>query len=626
MSWWNRLTNKRRGVFGSPENAPQTTGGCDHEAIHLRQGTAEFEWFVARGELEMTHDLKHGASHLANLLSYDPGNPEWVELLERYLKAAEPEPEAMIPRGDKLYYSTEALRAYIWHKKGRLEDAVRLLVDVTHAKPDARYLEAWCLGWLEPAGAIEFLEEQLGLRLFAEVLNRFPEAKRSPAPRLRELQRWARLSERFAGAHPGAGVNTMVRAGLLRKAGLFDVAEAVVRPVLERSPDWHTATALGLILREKGDCAGAEQAFRRALQIDPDDVSARLEAGDMYYDRQQWKNALAWYENALAKESDQPWAEPSALFCRWRLTDDERHIRSVIKLAKNGNNRARQLYHHAFSNGLPEPHDATANLLRNFRQAILEDPKKAPTGQAKMTLTSLEAPSNYLAIRLEMEALRHDLQVKIASTHIPRPDPRVPFADVKYVLWKYDGIEASPGLLPPRQDVVRRIAALAAAHYDEQLNWAAASRVAEELGSERVGEILAVMVHPPAVPAGWTALAWLPRVQLAAAQIAAQVDGGWEGSARREALLSVLFGPQDWATEAAIRALARLGCEDEAYAPDIHDAFQQLADHRPDAGHWNWEHTLYSCWLELPHLYPKEREALEQKLREIEASAQQQDE
>ena len=80
-------------------------------------------------------------------------------------------------------------------------------------------------------------------------------------------------------------------------------------------------------------------------------------------------------------------------------------------------------------------------------------------------------------------------------------------------------------------------------------------------------------------------LSWLPRVQFAAAAVAAQVDDGWEESVRREALYSLLHGPMDWATEAAIRALTYHGCQYEPIAPDIHEAFQLMADHRPDLGH-----------------------------------------
>lgn len=620
MSWWKNLVNKARGVYGTPSATPPAESGCDHGTIHLRQGTAEFEWFVARGELETTHNLKHGAEHLANLLAYNPGNPQWIELLEQYLSAAGPNPESLIPRGDKLYYSTEAMRAYIWHKQGRLHDAVNLLVNVTQAKQDSRYLEAWALDWLEPPGAVESLPEQLGLHLIALVLNRFPEARLSPLPRLREVQRWARLSERLARSKPNAGMTTMLRAGLLRKAGLFDEAESIVRAALEREPNWHSATALGLILRQKGDCDGAEQAFRHALQLDPDDVSARLEAADTFFERQQWQAALSWYENALSKEPEQSWAFPSASFCRWKLSGDERHLRDTIELAKKDNRRAQQLWHQEFG-GLPEPADATANVLRQIREKIAVDSKSDFTGEMTLTLSCLEVPSNFLAFRLEMEARRHDLRLKItAVSEVPQPDPRQPLAEVKYLLRRYEGTDAFPALPAPPADVARRIADLAAMPFEEQANWAAASRVAEELGTDRAGEILAVMVHPPAIPepTKWSALSWLPRVQLAAAQVVAQLDSGWEGSQRREALLSVLFGPSDWTTEAAIRALARIGCEEEALAPDIHDAFQKLADHRPDAGYCCWEHTLFGCWLHLPHLFPQEREKLEQTLREIE--------
>jgi tetratricopeptide (TPR) repeat protein len=416
----------------------------------------------------------------------------------------------------------------------------------------------------------------------------------------------------------------MVRAGLFRKAGLFDEAEGVVRRALDESPDWHKATALGLLLREKGDVPGAEGAFRLALKMDPDDVSARLEAGDMLFNRGQWREALGWYDHALKADAQHKWALPSAQFCRWKLTGDEGHLRAMIELAKAGNQRARAIHHREFWNRLPEPTDATANFIRKFRQSIRDDPKQAPSGEARMTISTLEAPSNYLAFRTEMAALGHDLRLKVEVEKLPEPDTRWPITEVTYLLWDYDGTDAKPGLPPPGTDVVRAVAALAAAPFDEEVNWAAASRVAEELGPARVGEVLAVMVHPPAVPEGKSVLEWLPRVQHAAAQVAAQVDAGWEGSARREALLSVLLGPQDWATAAAIRALARVGREEEAYAPDIHDAFQELADSRPSLGHWGWVRTLFESWQWLPHLYPQEREKMQATLREMDAREQRQ--
>ena len=80
MSWWTKLRKKLVGG-GSGDG-----DGCHHDEIHLRQGTAAFEAFVAQGELESGGDLKHGAGHLANLLSYDPAHPQWLELLDQERK------------------------------------------------------------------------------------------------------------------------------------------------------------------------------------------------------------------------------------------------------------------------------------------------------------------------------------------------------------------------------------------------------------------------------------------------------------------------------------------------------------------------------------------------------------
>jgi tetratricopeptide (TPR) repeat protein len=625
MSWWQKLAGKARSVFGSA--APQTPGKCDHSTISLREGTAEFEWFVARGELETGTNLPHGAGHLANLLSYDPGRREWIELLEDYLKAAGGDPEALFPRGDKLYYATEAVRAYVYYKQGRLADAIALLNQVVQAKSNARYLEAWALDWLQPAGAVESLPKMTGMHLFSLALGHFPEASRSTLPRLREVRRYAEFMDRFVARNPGDAMATMLHAGLHRKAGNLDRALAILRAAVERAPDWHTTTALGLVYRQLGDVVEGEKAFEWALRLDPSDMSARLEAGDMFFERQDWQAALRWYENALGKDATQPWAMPSALFCRWKISGDEKHLRDLVALAKKSpdNQRAQHLWQEAFGSGLPEPADATANLVRQFREMILTDRANAPSGEGSMTLNTLEAPSNYLAFRLEMASARQDLRLAVRVERVPEPDPRQPMAPVKYLLWQYDGTDASPALPPPPQEVAARMADIAKIPFEWQLYWASASRLAEELGPGRAGEILSVMVHPPAVPEGMSALSWLPRIQFVAAATAAQVDSGWEDSVRREALYSVLHGPQDWTTEAAIRALTQLACENEPIAPDIHEAFQLLANHRPKAGHWGWVHTLYSCWQQLPHLYPQEREEMRRVLQEMERDGRERD-
>jgi hypothetical protein len=130
--------------------------------------------------------------------------------------------------------------------------------------------------------------------------------------------------------------------------------------------------------------------------------------------------------------------------------------------------------------------------------------------------------------------------------------------------------------------------------------------------------VLATLVHPPAIAEGFTALSWLPRVHDAALAVVAQIDtGAWLGSERRAALRSVLLGPQDWTTEAAIRTLVRLVRAQPALFVDVHEMFGTLEAHCPDAGHWGWIRTLFRAWSELPQLFPNEREALQARLAEL---------
>jgi tetratricopeptide (TPR) repeat protein len=456
------------------------------------------------------------------------------------------------------------------------------------------------------------------------VLGHYSEASELTLFRQREISRFAQLLERYVAHLPSDDIMPMLRAGLHRKAGNFDQAEAVARAAMDRSPNWHAASALGLAMRQKGDLAEGEKAFEQAIRLDSEDMSARLEAGDMFYEREQWQPALKWYENALAKIPNQPWAKASALFCRWKLTNEKRILDDLVSLADRcpGNTRARQLCQKAQGGVLSEPVDATANLLRQIPEMIQKDAESFSTGsELTINISSLEAPSNYLALRVLMAAFDRDPHLKVMVKSPTNPDPRLPIAKVRFLLWKYEGTDASPGLPPAGKEISDWIAEIAKRPFDFLADWACASWVGYEVVPERVSELLAIMVNPSAMPAGMSVLTWLPRVQFVAVAAAAQTEERWEDSRRREALLSVLHGPMDWTTEAAIRALTQLALDNPAFFLDIHEAFHLLAENQPDRGHWGWVRLLYSCWLQLPHLYPHEREKMHQFLREMDRKA-----
>lgn len=581
-------------------------------SISLRQGSAEFQFFMAKAELKTGDNPAHGFSHLADLLSYDPGNPDFVALVDAYLERASA--DTLLPETEHRYFATEALRALLWARAGRLEEAAQLWSAVHRAKPDARYLQTWALDAFEPAGAIESLSDDTGMNLLGRVLVTLPE-QRFQTARAREVsRRWGRLALRFAESHAGRPELAMIVPGLLRKSGLFDDALAWVRRTGE--PTWHSAVAEGLILREAGRTEEAEAAFELALRCDPSDVSARLEAGDMYMRYEQWDRALHWYERALEADAQHSWALPSAHWCRSKLAgesyadDATPHLDQVVALANADNGRARGLLDglREYSGFLPEPHDATANGLRQILAA-----GNRLSGIA-IAASAVEAPSNQVAYAVA-SGYADDLDVSISFTSVATPDPREPVAPTKYTVWRRNGELLEPALPRPPAEVAQAIADVARMPFERDALWAAASLVPRDCPSANAETLLACIAWPPLPPEGTHVLAWIPRVHLAVSDALAHVSDGWDDSPRRDALLTLLHGPMDWSTGTAALSLARLTRDEPALCLDVHHAFETLEAARPDAGAVCWETPLYWAWCTLSHLWDEEHEALFEKYR-----------
>lgn len=621
MGWWAKF---RGGEGPLPDRDPSGS----EIGSHLRTDSPEFDLFVARGELQLGENLAHGARHLARLLSYAPSDPESLRLLEKYLEAAGEDPSSLFPEPEsgKRSYDQEAVRALILARQGRLDEAVQLLVAVVQAKPDAEYLESWALDWLEAPGAVESLPPKTALYLLVQVLQRYPESRRVTAAQQRPLDRYADLAARLAFPDDLDEIAAMTRIGLLRKAGRFPEALQAAGSFVQQQPGWYSHTAEGLVRREMGDVDGALAAFQAAIEFRPEDAADRLEVADMFFDGERWEQAQHWYGQVLADHPEHPWALPSSLYCLWKQTDDQTHLDRLWKLLdeETTSRRAYQLYERflPYVGFLPEPGDATANILRQLRERLAEAPDDASgkdeDAEFALTLTHLEAPSNRLAFRLMMEPFPRKVRLIVNVDHIPKPDPRNPCRPVKYLLWTYHETEPAPAIPEPRPDLVNHIARLAAEPYDYEANWASASHVAAQLETTDAANVLAFMVHPPPLPPGNDALEWVPKVQLATAHVLAHLNGDWHTSDRRDALLSALWGPMDWTTVAAIIAMTQLARHDPRTADDVREAFAILADHRPRGGYCCYEHALYSNWILLPGIPERERKDLQRKLDKIE--------
>jgi hypothetical protein len=190
-----------------------------------------------------------------------------------------------------------------------------------------------------------------------------------------------------------------------------------------------------------------------------------------------------------------------------------------------------------------------------------------------------------------MEAARTSgANLTIDFAEIPSPDPRKERRKLPHrAVWTYrspgaaglfGGLEqqARPGAEPPPDPIVRAIAAIAAAAFDRD-TWSREARaLGERLGPQAVESLLASMVHPAAMPAGMTPWAWRFRVQVAAAFTLLGVDRGWGGSARERGLSTLLYGPVDWATTAALVAMTEVArMEPEHRKPVVAALVEELA-------------------------------------------------
>ncbi len=584
--------------------------------LKLRETSPEFEYFIARYELEHQDNLKHGLTHLAELLSYDPVRKEWLDLLEAYLKTIE-DPLSMLEpeEGEERYFATEAVRAYILAKNGDTEKALQILLAISDVKPEVPYLDSWGIEWLNKPEALENVNSEIYLRTFISALLRFPENHSLTAESENYIKGHIALFSEYHKLHEPDETSLMVHVGLLRKAGEFEHALVLAEHNVSRNGGWNAIIALGLTQREKGDYAEAEATLKQAYDSDPSQgVSPLLEIADMYFNQSDWPHALDWYNKVTAIEADNGWAHASKLYCRWKILAQSEYPEELIAFSAQNTEDQRSYTllneFRPYIGYLPKPIDATANMLSQIKEKT-KDAEGNPVGnEFNIKISSLESPSNLLAYQL---AFGDDFKINFDIENIPDPDPREPIIDIAYSLWKYDGINATPALPAPTEKTSGLVADLAGKPFEKI--WPVASRIAADLSESDIESLLSVIVHPPQIKGEFDEQDWISRVQYSALAVIANLPGNWNNSQKREALFSALLGPRDWATEAAIVALTKLTEQKPVIADEVHNAFLKLQNAIPKTGACNYEYALYSNWLKFPNLFDNEREDLRNILK-----------
>jgi hypothetical protein len=136
-------------------------------------------------------------------------------------------------------------------------------------------------------------------------------------------------------------------------------------------------------------------------------------------------------------------------------------------------------------------------------------------------------------------------------------------------LWRYDGAAPVPALAPPSAAAIERVRRLAHPLWPHP---PAAYDAAVSLAIVEPDDLLALLVHPPAGPTdGQDPALWVRAVQVWACLglLHHRTDEPWATSARRRLLVELIWGVEDWITEAALFALVTNSWVEPAVRADV---------------------------------------------------------
>ena len=539
------------------------------------EGTADPR-LEAEGELSMARlaldggDLRHAADHVATAITFAPALPEIHELLAHL--ARHPEGGAdLFPMDERVYLGTVVCRGHVLASLGDRAEAVRLLVSAQCHSPE----QAWAdVPWMYDPGLgaalpPEAVCDAVG-RLIGVVNDPLPEAERAAFAPFLSLVRSA------TAAHTDHAMLLWSASILARRLGDTDTAVELALRSARVEPSVSAAVALGTAYRAQGRWAQAEQAWRQALDLEPDNLAVHTDMAEMLAEAGRLEDGIAWIETALRKDPDHPSAFPTACMLRFGRDGDLAHL---VALADHL--RARPDNAHAagvlarVAHDVPwvgryvGPTEAVVNMLHQYLESA--DGSGAP--ELSVALSAPEPPSARLAFVRALPGC----EITVGDIHPPDPRYTVPevfggdrLEPVRRRVWVFDGTDPRPNVAPPSAaaaDTMRDLALRTWQHpvhaYDEGVR----------LSGLGLADLLGVLVHPPEPPMDEPGIwpDWVRLVQIWACLGLThyEADRPWPDSIRRRALVDLAFGPEDWVTEAALFALVALAWTHPEHRGDI---------------------------------------------------------
>ncbi|MEV6964987.1 hypothetical protein AB0M47_07705 [Hamadaea sp. NPDC051192] len=227
-------------------------------------------------------------------------------------------------------------------------------------------------------------------------------------------------------------------------------------------------------------------------------------------------------------------------------------------------------------NWVPMPSEAVCEMADHIGR------QRAEGDTITMTRTALTAPEPASAM---MAFQRVVGGTPIDYVGFPQPDIRVPLHRGKYAIWRYDGRRPVASAPAPSAQAVELLHETAEEAWPSPLAGYAAAR---RLGELPLPDLLGLLAHLPSPPdtPRWRHLAtvsptyWYRMMQpwVCLAILRHQEDEPWTDSIRRQVLVDLALGVEDWAADSALFALVTAAFRDPAVREEVHGLVRARLD------------------------------------------------
>ncbi|SCL41248.1 Tetratricopeptide (TPR) repeat [Micromonospora pallida] len=525
--------------------------------------SAEGELALARLALAQG-DLRHAAGHVAGAIAYAPTMPEVHETLARIAAVSDGGID-LFPLEQHVFVGAVVARAHLLAAAGRPGEGLELLAAATGHAPQADWAG---VPWVTAPELAERLDPERSARILMQVCaavpDPVPKAARTP------LRPYLTLARHAVTAHPEHGLLLGAASALARRVSEIELAIQWASRGVRAQPSKLGEVWLGYAYRSAGRTREALAALGRAVDHDPDDLAVYADIAGTLADNGRLDEALTWIDRALARDPTFDCAVHTAHRLRHQRDGRVGHLVALADFARDHLDDSHE-------------HGDLAECCRGRPWLGQLTPAGGPAVEALRRLTATDRTAEGPPLRLPAPPPPSALRtlavarpgLRVLTAGVTGPDPRLPRRAGVRPLWRYSGDGVVPLVSTPSAEAVERIRQLAHPAWPHP---PAAYDAAVGLATLDGSDLLGLLAHPPTAPPtalgrvlGQDPALWVRCVQVwtCLGLLHHRTDEPWPDSARRRMLLDLVWGVEDWTTEAALFALVTAAWVDPSVRPDV---------------------------------------------------------